>query len=48
MFDHAGQFQDRPLQVGVLDQEGTQGRAVAAAHVTEMGETREVIGFQGF
>jgi hypothetical protein len=48
IFDHTGQLQDRPLQVGVLGQEAAQGQAVAAAHVTEMGDPGEIVGFQGF
>jgi hypothetical protein len=34
--------------VGVLAQEVTQRIAVAAAHVTELRDAREVVGFQGF
>jgi hypothetical protein len=45
--DNTRQIEDRPLQVGVCDEKGAEGRAVAAAHVTEMGEPREVIRVQG-
>jgi hypothetical protein len=42
---HSASF---PTEVKDVVARFAQGRAVAAAHVTEMGDAGEVIGFQGF